>query len=506
MLKRVYVISDLHIGGDYADGAESGSRGFRICTHVDTLVTFVRSLIRSANPQGTELVINGDLVDFLAEKRDVRDPASGEVRVGWQPLIDNPSQAAAILRRIIDRDKAFFVALKDMLAAGSRLTITLGNHDVELSFPALRRVLEDELDAGGKRFSFIYDGEAYQVGKVLIEHGNRYDEWNVVTHDSLRRIRSVQSRLEPALDVYRNFEAPPGSFLVAGVMNEIKTRYPFIDLLKPESEAAIPILLALAPEYRQRILTIAGLVARSRKHAVGLDGLPSDRGDIGNNETRIQETPGEALVNQILQHKLPSGKYQEFIAATNEALTSNADHGAAARGDIQDGTVRSLWSMVKLLVARPSDPVSSRLTTLLAALEGTRDDFSFDRQQEKEPYRSAAQRLLAGGFDVVLFGHTHLAKEIKMAEGTYINTGTWADVLPFPSTILDPDERSTQQPVRDIAAVRLKRLDDFVADMATARLGRYLRFIPTYARIELGEEGEVKKAELREYRGEAELA
>src|SRR5262249_50206933 len=146
-------------------------------------------------------------------------------------LIEDPSEATAVLRRIIDRDRLFFSALRDLLTAGHRLTIVLGNHDVELSFPALRRILMEELGADGKRFSFIYDGEAYQVGKVLIEHGNRYDEWNVVTHDALRRLRSVQSRMEPALKADRGFEAPAGSFLVAGVMNEIKNRYPFVDLL-----------------------------------------------------------------------------------------------------------------------------------------------------------------------------------------------------------------------------------------------------------------------------------
>jgi len=307
------------------------------------------------------------------------------------------------------------------------------------------------------------------------------------------------------LDVYRSFEAPAGSFLVAGVMNEIKTRYPFIDLLKPESEAAIPILLALAPEYRSRILTIAGLVARSRQHVVGSDGLPSNLGDIGGDELGILETPGGVLVDQILRQKLPTGKCQEFMTATNDTLTPYADQNAAECGDIQDGTFRSLWSMVKLLVATPSGPVSSRLSTLLTALEGTRNDFSFDQQQEKEPYLGAARRLLAGGFEAVLFGHTHLAKKIDIAGGTYINTGTWADVLPFPLTILDPDEGSEQQPTPHTVVARLKRLEDFVSDMASARLQKYLRFMPTYARIELGEEGEVKTAALCEYKGEAEL-
>src|SRR5439155_7172313 len=121
-----------------------------------------------------------------------------------------------VFRCILNRDRQFFAALKEFLSGGHRLTILLGNHDIELSFPALRRVLVEELEADGRRFSFIYDGEAYALGKVLIEHGNRYDEWNVVTHDTLRRVRSVQSRAEPMLEAWRSFEAPAGSFLVAG--------------------------------------------------------------------------------------------------------------------------------------------------------------------------------------------------------------------------------------------------------------------------------------------------
>ena len=45
MKKRiVYVVSDLHIGGDYPDTSDPTSGGFRICTRVDAISEFVASL------------------------------------------------------------------------------------------------------------------------------------------------------------------------------------------------------------------------------------------------------------------------------------------------------------------------------------------------------------------------------------------------------------------------------------------------------------------------------
>ena len=491
--KRLYVISDLHLGGDYAQGPERGGRGFRICTHVPELAAFVRAVAAEAHEADVELVINGDVIDFLAETRQVADPVSGEMSSGWHPFIDDPVEAGKILRRIIERDKDFFVALKQLLAAGARLTLTLGNHDIELSFPSLRRMLAQELEADGKRFSFIYDGEAYQVGNVLIEHGNRYDEWNVVSYDELRRARSVQSRKEPVLDAARGFEAPAGSFLVAGIMNEIKTRYPFIDLLKPENEAAIPILLALAPEYRARIVTIAGLVAKSQRHRIGSDGMPLYAGDIAD---VLSERSGETLVNEIVRSRIGAADMPGFETISGAGKVST-DRYQDMAGDIASSSLRSLWSILKLTLASPSEPVASRLPTLLAALKGTEEDYSFEPNREKPQYLDAAQRILSRGFDVVLFGHTHLAKSITLENGTYFNTGTWADVIPFPTTILHPGQSAQTE---GDAAV-LARLEQFVGDMAGVRLAEYLRFFPKYVRIELGDDGRVVSSELREYKG-----
>jgi hypothetical protein len=98
----------------------------------------------------------------------------------------------------------------------------------------------------GHAFDFLYDGEAYIVGDALIEHGNRSVAWNQIDYDALRRIRSFQSRRQQVPDKYI-FAPPAGSGMVASIINPIKRDYSFVDLLKPEEAAVVPMLLALEP-------------------------------------------------------------------------------------------------------------------------------------------------------------------------------------------------------------------------------------------------------------------
>jgi len=51
---------------------------------------------------------------------------------------------------------------------------------------------------------------------------------------------------------------------VAAVINDIKRTYRFIDLLKPEKEAAIPVILALEPGRRSALMQIADMYLEAR--------------------------------------------------------------------------------------------------------------------------------------------------------------------------------------------------------------------------------------------------
>ncbi len=103
---------------------------------------------------------------------------------------------------------------------------------------------------------------------------------------------------------------------------------------------------------------------------------------------------------------------------------------------------------------------------------------TFEVEDEKDDYRVPARRAADAGFQVVVYGHTHLAKRVPLIDGedfpVYLNTGTWADLMRLPDTVWSPQE-----------AVARAALKDFVDDLEHNRLERWRRSVPTYARIDL---------------------
>jgi UDP-2,3-diacylglucosamine pyrophosphatase LpxH len=232
----IFIISDIHLGGESGAG---DTAGFQLCPRAnrERLAQFL-NWVTAEQRTGlqTHLVINGDLVDFLAEQK-------------FSPFTSNEAEARQKLQRIIDHSSEVWEALEAASSAGVRITILLGNHDLEMSFRAPRDLLLESIGPG--RVEFLYDNEALAIGPVLIEHGNRYDKWNLVSHDRLREIRSALSRREQPPDM----QIPPGSRLVATVLNKLKERFSFVDLLKPENEGVLPFLgwldIKLLPELRK---------------------------------------------------------------------------------------------------------------------------------------------------------------------------------------------------------------------------------------------------------------
>jgi UDP-2,3-diacylglucosamine pyrophosphatase LpxH len=491
--KQVYVISDLHLGGVYSD--QEGERGFRICTHVTELTTFIDRLTAkpSSGPR-IELVINGDLVDFLAE----RETAAPH----WRPFTPDQERAVDKLAAIAKRDSAFFEALAGFLGAGHRLVLTIGNHDIELCFPLVRRKLESLLGVDRtKDYRLIYDGEAYVVGDALIEHGNRYDPWNVLDYDALRRYRSLLSRRQPIPDKYI-FDPPAGSKMVSEVINPVKEEYRFIDLLKPENEAAIPMLMVLEPGFRSKLGTVAKhALFQARKHGTESAAMPSYGGDIstdGDDDGYFGDDIGattpqapvaapdalEEALRKTLGDDAPA-----FLSNLGADSESSEDYGA----DIS--TMESIdrgIGMLRLLLGSKHESIEKRLPLLLKGLRALQNDKSFDRAVENaSEYANAARGLAAGGFRYVLFGHTHLAKNVQLDGGAvYLNSGTWADLIRVPDAIVSG---SDQEATTELRA--------FVESLKESRLDRWITFQPTFLRLDLGADDKVAHAELIDYSG-----
>ena len=238
--QRVVVISDLHLGGrPPATGVDTRMCGDEGAKDLEKFVAWVRTQHSEHWP--IHLIVNGDILDFLAERND---------RGGYDAFTPSESEAHRKMCRILG-DPCYapvFVQLAEFVKLkGARLTLLMGNHDVELSLPAVRRELLERLGPGS--VEFIADNEGLALGCLLVEHGNRYDGWNYLKHNQLRACRSLMTRADPRA----HFDPPPGSELVVKVLNELKPLFPFIDLLKPEDEVTLRIVRMLAPPSRKKL-------------------------------------------------------------------------------------------------------------------------------------------------------------------------------------------------------------------------------------------------------------
>lgn len=451
MAREYLVISDTHLGGKPGSGPRE--RGFQMMTNPGALAAF---LTHAASATTADVIINGDLVDFLAEEH-----LSGD---RWRAFTSNAEEAVAVFESIAERYSEVFVALG--LLAG-RLTLLLGNHDLELSLPDVRRAFQRSTNLGESEYRFLFDNEALQVGTAIIEHGNRYDPANTVDYDGLRRVRSLHSRKMFVEAEDAGFTPPPGSQLVAQVMNDIKVDFPFIDLLKPESEPLLAMVLALDPSRRSELVrlawTLRGVPGRAAGRLLGRSAaMPVFRAEISSSN---DESALELLLSAALR---PEARP---VFVEREGPT---EIGAAGARALLEGLLRGKsWGW------------EQKVARIQAAVQALRDDQTFSTEVETgRRYLAAAEALSAGGrrFSHVIFGHTHHAKDLALGSGgRYLNSGAWADVMRFPTGIMDSN---TEQ-------ARLA-LTEFLVDCGLGNESAYVEFLPGCVQILVGNQTEAR--------------
>jgi UDP-2,3-diacylglucosamine pyrophosphatase LpxH len=396
----------------------------------ERLADFIDWVGAQASGKDVRLLIAGDIVDFLAER-----DADG----GFSSFNQDEEVALGKLNRILRSTQIVWDALAKLCKAGVGLTFLLGNHDIELSFPALRARLGDVLGGG---FDFLYDNEAFRAGPLLVEHGNRYDGFNSVDHDALRRIRSHLSRGETPKEA---FPPQPGSDLVSKVMNRIKEKYAFVDLLKPETSGVVPILATLDSRIWMKMGAVIEQAAKAwYRDGRDRDGIPLRREQIAYKDASAGADPRAAA-------PFPEA---DVFALANEL---------AERGPNEAGEQIGWFDDMKI-------------DLLLRAFRKRRekDAITFAIGTEAEHYLAPAKAAMRRNLQLFVCGHTHLAKRVKLEGGTYLNTGTWADLMCLPDAVYE----GTTEDGRAALATFLKNIKD-------NRIDRYRRQVPTFARIDI---------------------
>lgn len=423
---EIHIVSDLHMGGTV---------GFQILRESGRLAAFIRWVAARRPGERVALVLNGDVVDTLAEE------SGGYIAV---------DHAEVIVRRIMG-DPSFlpvWQALADFLKAKEHFLIFLiGNHDLELSFPGVQRIVAGQLagdDAAGRsriEFSCMGAGYTCMVGgaRVFCTHGNEVDAWNYTRYEDL-------SKLARRLNAGRSlasgeWEPNAGTRMVKDVMNTVKRQYPWIDLLKPEMKAAVGVLLAIDPGQIGKINRLLPIIGEKVEGGREVDQRLSADGYMPTADTRSRRATVDSLLGPNLMAGLRHGPSSTLTTADAMLLAAEKKYktGSAAT-DAQDetlGTAQYLWDRLTAWFTGISKAEALRR----AIIDWLSDDRTFTVDDRDDTCKAVVDSV---GADIqfIVTGHTHLERAVDLGNGRfYFNCGTWIRLLRFTKEMLK-DEAS----------------------------------------------------------------
>lgn len=441
---RLYIVSDLHLGGAVEAAIFDSSK---------ELAALIRWAAAGSTDERVGLVLCGDVVDFLA--------FPGAVYF-------NPGPAAQWLKQLAAPGhpvEEVFQALRDFTKApGRRLVVVLGNHDIELALPEVRdtfwRLVASEDGAARSRVAFVFDGTGYrcEVGgrSVLCVHGNERDDWNVIDLDALRKYTRELNAGRPPPEWQPN----AGTRLVIDLMNRVKSRLPFVDLLKPETSAVPNVLAALSKERRgvgvsEALLDGARIAARKQydRRRIELGILSSEGGETsgavdigefsasfgGEAEARAAETPRSMSAE--------ADELRDRVETAWRAKTRPIDL-AGREGDVLGG-LNSVAAFFGI------DTVRNLREALLDAIGA---EETFNARAHDETFH-ALDAWAGPCIDIAIAGHTHLERHCARvrAEGVYFNSGTWIRLIKLKPKFLE--ERNFEVFLDKLTVDEMQKLD-----------------------------------------------
>ncbi len=459
---EIHVISDIHMGGAEPD--------FQVLRETKRLAGYIRWVGQQQPDKPLALVLNGDVFDTLAEKSSDYVMVDTAVPV-VQSIMDNPSF------RDIWQALAEFVALNNR-----QLVFVIGNHDIEIAFPVVQRLIQQRL-AGDDlvkkaRIEFSTTGAGFSclvgTARVYCTHGNEVDGWNYNRYEDLAK---VGRRLNAGLSLTQKEWRPnAGTRMVKEVMNQVKQRYKWIDLLKPETQAAVGTLVVLDPSQASKIGDLVSIATNKAVSGRDMD----QRLSMGDSGTAPDATPAPVRIDQLLGAHLTAGLQQsprqpasgnsvdDMLLQAEQNLGNKQALQPAADGQL--GTGQLIWDRLTGWIRGISQAEALRR----AMQDWLAKDKSFDITDPDDTFKDICAEV-GNDVDFIVTGHTHLERAIELGGGRfYLNCGTWIRLMQFTPQMLQ-DEASFQPVYQVLTDGRMESIDKasffgkpFVMDQTSA--------------------------------------
>ena len=164
-----------------------------------------------------ELILNGDVLDFLNVSLDGKFP-------------EQITEAMSIrkLQIIFDGHPEVVSAMQEFLSRpGKSIVYNVGNHDPDFFFPGVQKLFCETLagpNASPNKVRVNVEKEYLEYPGVEIHHGNEYEAIHVMSYEKPIIETGVK---EPILNI------PWGTVFVLSIVNRLKRQRDYIDRVKP---------------------------------------------------------------------------------------------------------------------------------------------------------------------------------------------------------------------------------------------------------------------------------
>lgn len=417
------ILSDLHLTeAEPRDPKKPLWKRFkRADLFIDQEVATLLQRVRAEVEAPAELVLNGDVFDFDAV---TALPDKPPFEINWlerlRGLSAEQDKSAWKMQRILRDHPTFVEALRSWLADGHRVVFVIGNHDLELHWPAVQRELCAALGVAEDQQGTVRVCEWFYLsgGDTLITHGNQYDRY-CVCQDPMHPVVEVSGKARIRL--------PFGDMAGKLMTNGMGLINPHVEesFIKPLREYLVFFYRYVARNQPLLLWTwfwsaIATLVVLLRE---GLRPALRDPLTIEAREEEVarkaQATPGIARALRAVD--VHSAVFNPWMVARELwldrafllLLLAGASFQLYTTLHVFSGL--SIWWLVGFFVVV--------LVPFLFYAHSVESD------------TTALERTILGRLQVmariarvqrVVMGHTHREKHLHSGELEYLNTGTWS--------------------------------------------------------------------------------
>ena len=455
---ELYVVSDIHLGG-----RRDANDNFQIFNRGERLGNLARHIAEQRVDEDVALVLNGDIIDSLAE-----DEVPGYIAAD--------SNTALKMMDHLYQDSSFrpvWDSLAHFVKTPRRhLVFVVGNHDIELALPVVENSIREHLAGGNEnaqaRLHFATHGSGFGChvagARIFCTHGNELDKWNWVDY-------SMLGQLANAINAGRTVEMSKwkpnaGTRLVVDVMNAVKRRYPFVDLLKPEVAAVAAVLLALDRDVFRHIDLgeLFPLLRDKRQGELVTKNL------LGPTDMYPSSAPSSVTADEVALQLL-GPNFREAIQDKRKSTsgTSEDDLLLAAEKAVSEGKsvtemdasesapeTLGVWDIVSGWVGFVSKEEGLRR----ALKDWLKDDTTFEVDKEDEYFHTMKERV-SDQVDFVITGHSHKPRALKFnGSKYYFNCGTWIRTLRLTSQVLDDAEAFEKNVWPALTSGKMDALDE----------------------------------------------